>query len=70
MAEEAFRMFTVDAPRTFRTMAKRLRERKEELLRSLIAVQNWDHHQRMVGTINGIEEAIQMLDDVEKQERN
>ncbi len=67
---DAFTMFALDQNRTPKTIMKRLTERQAELVGMLLNAQDWAHYQRMVGTIQGLEEALEVCREVEKQQEN
>ncbi len=66
---DAFTMFAMDQSRTPKTIRKRLVERRFELadIVSGGAAQDWAHYQRMVGHIVGLDEALAICAEVEKQ---
>ena len=70
MAEQAFQMFAVDSPRTFRTIRIQLQERQRDLLAELVNVIDWNGHMRVIGALGEINITLAMLDEIEGQERN
>jgi len=68
MSEDALTIFAVDKPRTIRNLRKQLVEARDAY--DLRAATDWTHYQRLLGTIDGIELAIKLLEDIEKQDAN
>lgn len=71
MADQAFTMFAVDSPRTLRTIKDKLTKSRNGLAESIAegSVTDWAHYQRSVGTIAGLDEAVRLCEEIEKQER-
>ena len=69
MASEAFNVFTVDAPRTFRTIRKQIQDRRTSLMADLVEAQDWVGHVRIVASMDELSCVLSMLDEIEGQER-
>ena len=71
-ASDAFTVYALDQSRTPKTIAKRLAERRAELAYFLAegGAQDWGSYQRIVGTISGLDEAMAICADIEKQQEN
>lgn len=69
---DAVTIFAVDRPRTIKNIAKRLAERRADLVAFIAdgGVTDWAHYQRVVGEIEGIDVAAAICAEVEKQEEN
>lgn len=72
MAEaEAFRTFALDTPFTARTLHARLSQMKDDLSGQVADgyAKDWADYCRRIGVIEGLELAMEICVDVEKQER-
>ncbi len=70
MPAEAFHVYAVDSPRVARTIKARLEKRRLELVVLIAApggVTSWEDYQRRVGVLEGIDEALRVCDDIEKE---
>ena len=66
---EAFNVYTIDSPRTVRNLRKLLTDRRVGLETHLRTAINWDHHNKIVGGLDELDGFLEMLDEIEKQER-
>lgn len=68
---QGFTVFAVDSPRALRTIKVKLTASRNALAESIAegSVTDWAHYQRSVGTIAGLDEAIRLCEEIEKQER-
>ena len=67
---EAFNVYGLDSPQVARTIRQRLekvRSVRAEIIASPGAVQSWDDYQRRVGVLEGIDEALRVCDDIDKE---
>ena len=69
MAERGFSVFALESPQAVRTFRTRLEKRRGEVLDQLVVAQDWPDYKRRVGVLEGIDEALQVCDDIEKAER-
>jgi hypothetical protein len=60
----------VESPRTIRNLKQRLEGRKAEIMTWFLNASDWDQHNRVFGQIKGIEDALSILDEIEKREQN
>ncbi len=69
---DAFTMFALDQNRTPKTIRKRLTERQDELARMLAGgyAVDWADYRHRVGLILGLQEAIDICAEIEKQQEN
>ncbi len=69
---DAFTMYALDHVRTPKTIRKKLAERQAELARMLAAgyASDWADYRHRVGVISGLEEAIDVCAEIEKQQEN
>lgn len=67
---EAFRHYALESPETVRTLRERLRKRAEELASPIIqgVAQDWADYRQRVGVIQGLSEAVALLDDAMKED--
>ena len=65
---EAFNVYTIDSPRTIRTLRKLLTERRSILEGHLRTAMDWNHHNRIVGGLDTLDDVLHDLDEIEKQE--
>jgi hypothetical protein len=68
---EAFRTFALDTPFTARTLHAKLEKQKDDLSAQVADgwAKDWADYNRRVGVIEGLEIAMSICVDVEKQER-
>ena len=64
-----FSVFALDAPHAVRTLRMKLERMKSDRLSELIVAQDWPDFKRRVGIVEGLDEALQVCDDIEKAER-
>ncbi len=66
---DAFTIHAVDTPRVARTIRGKLNKRKEELSDFIVSgqVMDWADYKRRVGVLEGIDEALRVCDDIEKE---
>lgn len=64
-----FQVFALDSPQTLRTIRTRLERIKADRIDELAVAQDWPDYKRRVGVLQGIDEALQVCDDIEKAER-
>ncbi len=64
-----FQVFAVDTPRVVRTVKAVLEKRRVHLAGSIVdgEVTDWADYQRRVGVLQGIDEALRVCDDLEKE---
>lgn len=69
MSGDAFSVYAMDTPQGARTIKARLLKRKSELSDYIVAgeVQDWPDYKRRVGVLEGIDEALRVCDDIEKE---
>ena len=68
---EAFRTFAIDPPYAARTLRKQLTDRRVALIEQMSEgyARDWADYQRRVGVMEGLTAAIEICDEMEKQER-
>jgi len=64
-----FSVFALDPPQSIRTFRMLLERRRTERLSELVVAQDWPDFKRRVGVLEGLDEALQVCDDIEKAER-
>jgi len=69
MSDRAFSVFTLDSPQAARTIKAKLEKIRADRVSELVVAQDWPDHQRRVGVLEGIDEALHVCDDIEKAER-
>ena len=64
-----FNVYSLDSPQVARTIKKALEKRRTELALYIISgeVLDWSDYRRRVGVIEGIDEALRVCDDLEKE---
>ena len=64
-----FDVYALDSPQAARTFRARLEKRKNELQSYILTgdVMDWADYRRRVGVIEGIDEALRVCDDLEKE---
>ncbi len=64
-----FEVFALDSPHAARTFRAKLEKRKRELESYILTgdVMDWADYRRRVGVIEGIDEALRVCDDLEKE---
>ena len=67
---EAVRIFAVDTPGAVRTIAQRIVERQRELVDQLIHADGWPDYTQRRGVIYGLQEALQICNEIDKEERS
>lgn len=65
----AVNIYGLDHPRLARTVKAKLEKLKAETLLALPCAQGWDDFNKRVGQIRGIEDAIALCEQTEKEER-
>lgn len=65
----AFHVYELDSPQVARTIKQRLEKRRLELAGAISdgMVKDWSDYQRQVGVITGIDEALRVCDDLERE---
>jgi hypothetical protein len=61
----AVRFYAPDHPDLALTVRARLEKRRQQQIENLILAKDWDDHNRRVGMIRGIEEAMQIAAEAE-----
>lgn len=66
---EGFSVYALDTPQSARTIKKLLERRRAELADYIITgdVMDWADYRRRVGVLEGIDEALRVCDDLEKE---
>ena len=66
---DAFTVYGIDSPKQARTLKSLLLKRRDFLASAIVdgAVADWADYQRRVGAIDGIDEALRVCDDLEKE---
>jgi len=64
-----FSVFALDHPQAVRTFRMKLERIRADRLSELIVAQDWPDFKRRVGILEGLDEALQVCDDIEKAER-
>jgi hypothetical protein len=67
---EAARIFAVDTPGAVRTISHRLAKRQDELLQELVYAEDWPDYRQRRGVLYGLQEAIQICSEIDKEERS
>lgn len=64
-----FSLYALDSPQVARTIKKVLEKRRADLADYIVAgdVLDWSDYRRRVGLIEGIDEALRVCDDLEKE---
>lgn len=64
-----FNLYALDSPQVARTIKKVLEKRRADLADYIVAgdVLDWSDYRRRVGVIEGIDEALRVCDDLEKE---
>jgi len=72
VSESAFTLYALDNPALAHTLRAKLIKRRNELVGQLAGgyVQDWPDYKHRVGTIAGIDEAIGICEQIEKEERS
>ena len=63
----AVRFYSPDHPALAATIRARLEQRRKELLDHVLLAADWPDYTKRRGTIYGIDEAIRLCDEVEKE---
>lgn len=66
----AFEVYALDSPQVARTIKQKLEKLRAgyaEIIATPHSVKNWDDYQRRVGVLEGIDEALRVCDDLEKE---
>lgn len=65
------RIYALDHPQIARTLKERLAKRKHELGSAIVygSAMDWADYKERIGVVKGIDEAIVICDQVEKEER-
>jgi hypothetical protein len=71
MADDAFRTFAIDSPHEARTIRKELKKVIDAHTSQLAGgyAKDWPDYQNRVGYIHGLLAAVEICDEMEKQER-
>jgi len=64
-----FSVFALDHPHAVRTFRMKLERMRADRLSELVVAQDWPDFKRRVGILEGLDEALQVCDDIEKAER-
>ena len=69
LSGDAFTIHAVDTPRVARTIRGKLERRRAELAEFIVqgTVMDWADYKRRVGVLEGIDEALRVCDDIEKE---
>lgn len=64
--------FHVESPYVWRNIRERLAARKEELGKDIAAgaASDWEDYRHRCGVLTGLDEALYLIDELEKNERN
>ena len=64
-----FNVYALDSPQVARTIKQRLLKRQEELAAAIVGglVSDWSDYKHRVGVLEGIDEALRVCDDLEKE---
>lgn len=65
-----FNVYALDSPKAIRTYKDRVEKRRAEFVQIIAtpnAVKDWDEYKRLVGVLEGIDEALRVCDDLEKE---
>lgn len=64
-----FNVYALDSPQVARTIKQRLLKRREELAAAIASglVSDWSDYKHRVGVLEGIDEALRVCDDLEKE---
>jgi hypothetical protein len=65
----AFTVFEVDSPKAIRTFKKNLEDKRSHIGEMILSGQptDWADYKRLVGVLQGIDEALRVCDDLEKE---
>lgn len=68
---EAFRTYALDTPQTARTLHARLKKRKDDLSSQIAEgyASDWGDYKNRVGVVEGLIAAMEICDEVVKEER-
>ena len=64
-----FSLYALDSPQTLRTLRSKLEKLRADRKDELEVAQDWPDFKRRVGVLEGIDEALQVCDDIERAER-
>ena len=70
MSDSSFSITSVIHPYAPRTLADRLRKEHVDWAMQLVACQSWEVFKERVGFLRGLERAIQMCEEIEKEMNN
>lgn len=64
-----FQVYALDSPQVARTIRAKLEKRQAELASAIAdgSAKDWADYQRRVGVLEGIDEALRVCDDIEKE---
>ena len=64
-----FEVYALDSPRVARTLRQKLEKRQAELAAPIVGglVSDWQDYWRRVGVLQGLDEALRVCDDIEKE---
>jgi hypothetical protein len=69
-APSAVKLFAFEHPSLVRSLRGKLTARRAELLGQIVSAQSWDDFKQRVGVIRGLDDALGICDDVDKQLEN
>jgi hypothetical protein len=69
---EPVRFFPLDAPRTIRSLREKLKQERDSIVAGIIdgAVENYAEYRNRVGLVRGLDTAIKLCDETEKELMN
>ena len=65
-----FAVYGLDTPRAARTIRARLEKRQGEIAALIargVGINGWDDYKHQVGVLEGLDEALRVCDDIEKE---
>ncbi len=69
MSDRGFQLYALDSPQVVRTIRAKLEKLRADRKDELAVAQDWPDFKRRVGVLEGIDEALQVCDDIERAER-
>ncbi len=63
----AVRLYAPDHPALAVTVRARIEQRRKELIDQLMFALSWDDYNIRAGKVRGMDDALQMIDDVERE---
>jgi hypothetical protein len=70
VSDASFSITSIIHPYAPRTLADRLHKERLEWTIKLVNCQSWEHYKEQVGFLRGLERAIQMAEEIEKELSN